>query len=190
MNAFNRLVMLVIALLLIAVPVIMLLVVFGVLSADTVNTFTGYQVALESVGNFVESPSLTSQAQQLFGAACAVVALILLILIFRELAIGPRVDRTVFTSREPGRETRITAPAVLNLIEGAALEAGAEYTDPSVSSRGRNYRVSCGIGVPDRSNVAEVATRARDNIRETLESQEVPVTDVEVTVRDTRPQES
>ena len=34
MNAFNRLIMLIIALLLIAVPVLLLLVGFGVLSAD------------------------------------------------------------------------------------------------------------------------------------------------------------
>lgn len=190
MRAFNRLVMLIIALLLIAVPVLLLLIAFGILSADTVNTFTGYRSALDSVGNVIQSPDFGNQTQLIIGVVCAALALIFLILIFRELTVVPRVDRTVYTSRQPGRETKVTAPAVRNLIEGAALEAGAESTNASLASRGRNYRVSCGIGVPDSSNVSEVATRARDNIREVLSNQDVPVTDVEVTVRDTRPQES
>ena len=49
MNGFNRLVMLIIALLLIAVPVFLLLVGFGVLPASQVNSF--YRPALDSLGN-------------------------------------------------------------------------------------------------------------------------------------------
>ena len=51
MNAFNRIVMIIIALLLIAVPVLLLLVCFGGLSAEVIDAYTNYQSALEALGN-------------------------------------------------------------------------------------------------------------------------------------------
>lgn len=55
MGAFNRIVMLIIALLLIAVPVLLLLIGFGVISAAAVNAFTGYRAGLDALGGAVQN---------------------------------------------------------------------------------------------------------------------------------------
>ena len=48
MNAFNRLILLILALLLLAVPVALLLITYGVIPADIVNQYTGYRAAVQA----------------------------------------------------------------------------------------------------------------------------------------------
>ena len=55
MNAFNRLILLIVALLLIAVPVLILLVAFGVVSAGVIAQYTGYNAALQAVSGLSAS---------------------------------------------------------------------------------------------------------------------------------------
>lgn len=184
MNAFNRLVMLIAALLLIVVPVLMLLVTFGVLAADLIDQYTNYRGAVDFIGNLSPS-SLGPRTGIIVGIAGLILALIALLLLLRELTFGRRVARSTLIDDRPGEETRITAKAVKVLSEGAARDAGAASPSVSLSSKGRPYLVSCKIAVPGEGNYTEVATRTRENIRQVLESQSVPVKDVEVTVQGT-----
>lgn len=184
MNAFNRFIMLIIALLLIAVPVLMLLVAFGVLQADLMDQYTNYRGAVDFIGSL--SPSIFGpQTGVIVGIAGIILALVALLLLLRELTFGRRVARSTLIDDRPGQETRITAGAVKALSEGAARDAGAASPLVSLSSKGRPYVVSCKIAVPGESNYTEVATRARERIRQVLETQSVPVKDVEVTVQGT-----
>ena len=183
MNAFNRLILLILALLLLAVPVALLLINWGFVSADVINQYTGYRAAVRALGN-VSTDSLSTGARTVIAIVGALVALIALILLLRELGtLGRRVSRSTVMDATPGRETVITANAVKTLAESAAREVGAESPSVSLASEKESYVVSTGIQVPDSDNYTELAARARENIRKVLGDQGVPVKDVEVTVR-------
>jgi amino acid permease len=187
MNAFNRIVMLIIALLLIAVPVLLLLVAFGVISAELIDAYTGYRSALESLGNLSLS-DITGTMRIVIAIVGLLVALIALLLLLRELTFGRRVARSTVMDETPGKETVITASAVKALAEGAAREVGTESPSVSLTSKDHNYLVSVGIRVPPSGNYTELATRTRENVRRVLGEQGVPVEDVEVTVQGTASQ--
>ena len=147
MNAFNRIFMLIIALLLIAVPVLILLVAFGVLSAQVIDAYTGYRSGIEALGNLSIS-AFTSSARIVLAIVGVLVALVALLLLLRELTFGRRVARSTVMDDTPGKEIVITGSAVKALSEGAAREAGAESPSISLTSKDNNYLVSCGIRGP------------------------------------------
>lgn len=184
MNAFNRLVMLILALLLVVVPVLLLLIVFGVLTTSLVNQYTGYESGLQALGNLSAS-AFSTGARIVMGVIGLLVALIALLLLLRELTFGRTVDKRVVVDETPGRETVLTTSAVKALTEGAAREAGAVSPSASLASQNHSYLVSCGIRVPPSGNYAELTARTRDNIRRVLEGQGVPVRNVEVTAQGT-----
>ncbi len=184
MNVFNRIVMLIIALLLIAIPVLFLLVAFGVLSAELVNAYTGYRSGLDALGNLSIS-DFTGSVRIVLAIVGLLVALIALLLLLRELTFGRRVARSTLMDDTPGKETVITASAVRALVEAAARETGAESPSTSLTSEDRSYVVSCSIQAPPSGNYSELATRARENIWRVLGDQGVPVEDVQVTVQGT-----
>ncbi len=184
MNAFNRLILLILALLLIVVPVVLLLTAFAVIPADLINQYTGYRGAVQALGDFSAS-TLTTGARVVIAVVGALVALIALLLLLRELTLGRRVSRSTVMDDTPGRETVITANAVKTLAESAAREAGAESPSASLATDDDSYIVFTGIQVPPSDNYTELAARARENIRRVLGDQGVPVKDVEVTVRGT-----
>jgi hypothetical protein len=186
MNAFNRLVMLIIALLLLVVPILVLLVGLGVISSQMANTYTGYQSAASAIGSFSLS-GLSNTARIIAGVVSALVAIIALILIFRELTPGRRPAKQVTLNREAGKETKITAKGVRSLAEGAAREAGGASPKVSLASKKKAYKVGCKITIPGSSNYTGVAERARDKIRQVLDNQSVPVKEVEVTVEGADP---
>jgi hypothetical protein len=181
-NAFNRLILLIVALLLFAVPVVLLLIVYGVIPANLVDQYTRYSGALEALGGFSTS-SLTLAARVVIAIVGTLLALIALLLLLRELTFGRRVSRSTVMDDTPGRETVITANAVKTLAESAAREVGAESPSASLATDDDTYIVFAGIQVPSSDNYSELAARARENIRSVLEDQRVPVKDVEVTVR-------
>jgi hypothetical protein len=181
-NAFSRLILLIVALLLFAVPVVLLLIVYGVIPANLVDQYTGYSGALEALGGFSTS-SLTLAARVVIAIVGTLLALIALLLLLRELTFGRRVSRSTVMDDTPGRETVITANAVKTLAESAAREVGAESPSASLATDDDTYIVFAGIQVPSSDNYSELAARARENIRSVLEDQRVPVKDVEVTVR-------
>lgn len=184
MNAFNRIVMLIIALLLVAIPVLLLLVAFGVISAEMIDAYTNYRSGLEALGNLSIS-DFTNTVRVVIALVGLLVALVALLLLLRELTFGRRVARSTVMDDTSGRETVITASAVKALTEGAAREMGAGSPSASLTSKDRSYLVSCSIQAPPPDNYTELATRTRENIRRVLEDQGVPVKDVEVTVRGT-----
>lgn len=181
MNAFNRIVMLIIALLLVAVPVLLLLVGLGVISSQLANTYTGYQSAASAIGNFSLS-GLPNTAKIIAGVASALVALIALILIFRELTPGRRADKRIILNEEAGKETRLTSKAVSALAAGAAREAGGISPNVSLYAGRKAYKVGCKVTAPQSSNYTALGERTRDKIREIMNDQSVPVREVEVTV--------
>ncbi len=184
MNAFNRIVMLIIALLLIAIPVLLLVIALGYLSADVVDAYTNYRSALRALGNLSIS-DFTGSVRIVLAIVGLLVALIALLLLLRELTFGRRVARSTVMDDTPGRETVITASAVKTLTEAAAREVGAESPSASLASEDRSYVVSCNIQAPPSGNYTELATRTRENIWRVLGDQGVPVTDVQVTVQGT-----
>ena len=186
MNAFNRFVFLIVALLLIAVPVLLILIAFQVVPPGVLR-YTGYQPAAQWISNLSES-SLTTVARVVVAVVGILLALISLLLLLRELTFGQRIARSTKMDDTPGRETVITAGAVRTLTEGAAREVGAASPSTSLSSHKGSYSVSCKINVPEPSNFSELATRTRENVRRVLDGQGVPVREVEVTVQGTASQ--
>jgi hypothetical protein len=185
-NFFNRLVMLILALLLIAVPVLLLLVGLGILPASQISPY--YRPVLGSLGNLASVFSYDAGARTVVGLIGLLVFIVALFLLLKEIPLGRRISRRVLIEDEPGRETAITAGAVRQLVEAAAREAGAASPTCRLATERRSYEVSCDIRVPRSQNFTELATRTRDNIQRALEEQQVPVRDVEVTVQGTASQ--
>ncbi len=181
MNFFNRLVMLIIALLLIAVPALLLLVAFGVLSADLINQYTNYQSGLQALGN-LQMSDFTQQVRTIIAIVSGLVALLALILLLRELTFGQRLARDVLVEDTPGNETVIKTSAVSSLVEGAARRAGAKPSKISLSSRGNTYSVHCKIQVPESGNFSEISSNTKQNIQNAFDRYNVSHRDVEVTV--------
>ena len=184
MNALNRLVLLIVALLLVAVPVLLLLMNWGFIQADVVDQYTGYRGAVRAIGDF-QASTLSTAARVVIAVVGALVALIALLLVLRELTLGRRVSRSTVMDDTPGRETIITANAVMTLAESAAREVGAESPSASLASDGDSYVVFTGIQVPASDNYTDLAARVRGNIQRVLQDQGVPLKDVQVTVRGT-----
>ena len=184
MNALNRIFLLIVALLLVAVPVLLLLMNWGFIQADVVDQYTGYGGAVRAIGDF-QASTLTTAARVVIAVVGALVALIALLLVLRELTLGRRVSRSTVMDDTPGRETIITANAVMTLAESAAREVGAESPSASLASDGDSYVVFTGIQVPASDNYTDLAARVRGNIQRVLQDQGVPLKDVEVTVRGT-----
>lgn len=184
MNALNRLLLLIISLLLIAVPVLLLLVHFGVIPTGLVETYTRYQTGLDLLGSVSES-AFDQRVRTIAGIAGGLVALVSLLLLMRELTFGRRMIRNTVVQDTPGKEIRVTSGAVRALAEAAARDVGAVSPSVALRSTRRAYTVYCGVQAPRSSNRTQIASRARENIRQALESQNVPVRDVEITVQGT-----
>lgn len=190
MNAFNRFVMIVIALLLIVVPVALILFALGVIAAGVVDQYTNYRGIIDGLGGLSMSQFDDPRTRAIIALIGALVAIIALLLLLRELTLGRRVASNTVVSDEPGAETLVTARAVRALAEGAAREEGAISPSASLLSEGRPYKVFCKVQAPLHANYSDLAARTRENIRRVLEGQNVPIKDVEVTVGGTSPQAS
>ena len=190
MNAFNRFVMIVIALLLIVVPVALILFALGVIAAELVDQYTNYRSIIDGLGGLSMSQFDDGRTRAIIAVSGALVAIIALLLLLRELTFGRRVASNTVVSDEPGAETLVTAKAVKALAEGAAREEGALTPSASLTSEGRPYRVFCKVQAPLHADYGDLAARTQENIRRVLEGQNVPIKDVEVTVGGTSPQAS
>jgi hypothetical protein len=190
MNAFNRLVMILIALLLIVIPVALILVAIGLIAPDLANQYTGYSSAVDYLGNLSISEFDNGRTRAIMAILGALLVIISLLLLLRELTLGRRVASNTVVSGEPGAETLVTARAVRALAEGAAREEGAISPSASLLSEGRPYKVFCKVQAPVHANYGDLAARVRENIRRVLEGQNVPIEDVEVTVGGTSSQEA
>jgi hypothetical protein len=180
--------MLVIALLLIAVPVLLFLVGFRILPAEQVHAYVPYRGALDAL-DALAAFSFDAGARTLTAVVGILVALAALFLLLREVPLGKRVARKTLIEETPGREVAITAGAVRRFAEAAAREVGADSPTCSLATEKRRYDVACDIRVSRSQNFTELAASVRDNIRRVLEEQQVPVKDVEVTVQGTASRE-
>lgn len=190
MNAFNRLVMIIISLLLIAVPVILILFALGLIAADVADRFTNYRSVLDGLGGLSMSDFDDGRTRAIIAVSGALLVIISLLLLLRELTFGRRVASNTVVSDEPGAETLVTGRAVRALAEGAAREEGAISPSASLLSEGRPYTVFCKVQAPPHANYGDLAARSKENIRRVLEGQNVPIKDVEVTVLGATPQVS
>lgn len=190
MNAFNRLVMIIISLLLIVIPLALILVAIGAIAPELVNQYTGYRTAVDSLGNLSISEFDNSRTRAIMAILGALLVIVSLLLLLRELTLGRRVASNTVVSDEPGAETLVTSRAVRALAEGAAREEGAVSPSASLLSEGRPYTVFCKVRAPAHANYGDLAARVRENIRRVLEGQNVPIEDVEVTVEGTSSQEA
>ena len=181
MNGFNRFIMLLIAILLIVVPVFLLLVAFGVIASNVVSSYVNYDAAVQALSG-ISASSITQGTRIIIAVVGALVVLISLYLLLKELTFGKSVARGTTIDDTPGHETRLTAKAVKSLSEGAAREAGAESPSVSLASDGKPYSVHCNMRAPEGGNYTQLATQVRENIREALGRQKIPYEDVEVTV--------
>jgi hypothetical protein len=184
MNALNRLIMLALALLLVVVPVLLLLVAFGVFPTGVVDGYTRYQSGLRALGGLSVS-DLGGGAQTVAGIAGVVVALVALLLLLRELKFWRKGVSNIVIDGTPGKEIRLEARAARALVEGAAREAGATSPKATLSPAKSAYNVSCAVGAPASSDFTGLAARSRENISKVLYSQNVSVKNVEVTVIET-----
>ena len=81
-NAFNRLILLILSLLLLAVPVLLLLITWGFVPADVIDQYTGYRAAMQALGT-VSDPTLTTGGRTVVAIVGALVALIALVLLLQ-----------------------------------------------------------------------------------------------------------
>jgi hypothetical protein len=186
-NALNRLAMLLLAVLLVAVPVLVLLVASGVIPPGLADRYTHYADAAGALGGLSASALAKGGARLAVGAAGVALALVALLLLLRELTFGRRVARSAVLEDEPGRETRIRSGAAKTLAAGAAREAGASSPSVSLATKKGSYEVFCDVKVPDEANATGLATGVRQGVFAAFERHGVPVRAVEVTVRGTEP---
>jgi hypothetical protein len=164
-----------------------LLVAFGVLPADTIDAYTGYRGAVDALSGFSGQLPTGQGARAILGVVGVLVSLVALALILRELTFGRPAARSAVLEDEPGRETKISAKAVRSISEGAAREAGAVSSNVTLGWEKGAYEILCGIEVPESGSFAGLAEETQRNIRTALQTQNVPVKVVEVTVRATAP---
>lgn len=178
MNFINRTIMIVLALLLIAAPVALLLVILGILPTSILQS---------AVGSLGALPGAVTAAGPVIGVAGVILALAALVLLLLELRVklGGKVKH-LYVRREAGRETRFTAKGATSLVEGAAREAGALSPRASVKPFKKSHRFSCKIGAPASADLTELAASVRQNIQRALEYQEIPAKSVEVILQNVR----
>lgn len=178
MNHINRLIVIVLALLLIAAPVALLLIILGVLPASAL------QGAVGSLGSI---PGAITVAGPIIGIAGVVLALIALVLLLLQLRVKLRGKvKHVYLQRDAGKETWFTANGATSLVEGAAKEAGSLSPKASVKPYKKSYRFSCKIEAPSSVPLTELIAGVRHNIQRVLEYQEVSARSVEVILQGVR----
>ncbi|ACZ43513.1 hypothetical protein Tter_2625 [Thermobaculum terrenum ATCC BAA-798] len=173
MNAFNRVVILLLALLVGAASLLLLLVNFGVISPSDLNYYTGYRSAVDAFSRL--SPQGVSPASRAIIAIVAlVVAVIGLALLLRELSVV-RNPREVVVDDTPGRELRISSGAVAKLAGQAARAAGA--SSPRVSLRWHRgaFEVRCDVACPMGIKLADYGEGIKTRVTQELQLQRVPV---------------
>jgi dolichyl-phosphate-mannose--protein O-mannosyl transferase len=92
MNGFNRFIMLLVAILLIVIPVFLLLVAFGVIASSAVSSIVNYDAVVQGLSG-VSTSSITQGARIIIAVIGAIVVLIALYLLLKELTFGKTLAR-------------------------------------------------------------------------------------------------
>ena len=186
---FGRIVASVIAILLMGVPVVLLLMAYGVLSAADLQAATGYQSVLKALDRLSAQHGHLTQGLAWFGGVCAAVTVISLVLLGL-MAFAKARARDAIVEAEPGRETRVRTKAVGHLAKYVARDAGA--VDPSVDLRTRHgrYDLACSFHTREFVHLPDLALNVQEKLRTALTEQGMKVGKVEVTVQEPAPSEA
>ncbi|WP_273844069.1 hypothetical protein [Rubrobacter calidifluminis] len=183
MNFFNRLVLIIFALIIIIIPVLLLLIGYGVIPQSQISSYFDYQAAVNALGKL--SISSIQSAKSAYGVGGIVAAVIFFVLFLAEIL--PRIKRPddVIIEDTPGKEVRIQPRALRALAEGAALEAGALSANITLRSGDEVNRVRCVIEAPSGTNLSNLAQKVKEKIRQEYQKQRVRADEVEVIVKRT-----
>jgi len=188
-DSFARIVASVIAILLIGVPVVLLLMAYGVFSAAGVEAATGYQSVLRGLARLSAQHGHLTQGLAWFGGVCAAVTVISLVLLGL-MAFAKARARDAIVEAEPGRETRVRTKAVGHLAKYVARDAGA--VDPSVDLRTRHgrYDLACSFSAREFVHLPGLTLNVQEKLGTALTEQGMKVGRVEVTVQEPAPSEA
>jgi len=188
-DSFARIVASVIAILFIGVPVVLLLMAYGVFSAAGVEAATGYQSVLRGLARLSAQHGHLTQGLAWFGGVCAVVTVISLVLLGL-MAFAKARARDAIVEAEPGRETRVRTKAVGHLAKYVARDAGA--VDPSVDLRTRHgrYDLACSFSAREFVHLPGLTLNVQEKLGTALTEQGMKVGRVEVTVQEPAPSEA
>ena len=188
-DAFARILASVIAVLLMGVPVVLLLMAYGVLPVADVEAATGYQSVLRELDRLSGQHGQLSQGLAWFGGVSAAVAVICLLLLGL-MAFARARARDTIVQTEPGRETRVRTKAIGHLAEYVARDAGA--VDPNVRLRTRHgrYDLTCSFCAREFVHLPGLTLNVQEKLRTALAVQGITVGKVETTVQEPAPSEA
>jgi len=188
-DTFARIVACVVAIVLMGVPVVLLLMAYGVLPAADVEAVTGYQTVLRDLGQLSGQHGHLTQGLAWFGGVAAAVAVISLVLLGL-MAFARARARDAIVQAEPGRETRVRTKAIRHLAGYVARDAGA--SDPSVDLRTRHgrYDLACSFCAREFVHLPGLTENVQEKLRTALTEQGMKVGKVEATVREPAPSEA
>lgn len=184
-DVFNRVFLLALALVLSVVPLALAAVASGLVPAGTVDSYTGYSAGLEALGGISGGLPTGTAARVALGVGGALLALIALILVLRELSPGGKRATRATLDDTPGKKTSISPSAVRSLAEVAARQSGTIEPKVGLDSKKGQYLVRCIMDTPRREGMAATGAAARDEIHRVLQSNDIPVRSVEVELRGT-----
>jgi hypothetical protein len=178
-----------IAILLMGVPVVLLLMAYGVLSAADLQAATGYESVLRELDRMSGQHGQLTQGLAWFGGVSAAVAVISLVLLGL-MAFARARARDAIVEAEPGRETRVRTKAIGHLAKYVARDAGA--VDPSVDLRTRHgrYDLACSFSTREFVHLPGLALNVQEKLRTVLTEQGMKVGKVEATVQGPAPSEA
>src|SRR5665647_1217417 len=188
-DVFGRILDSVIAVLFMGVPVVLLLMAYGVLPAADVEAATGYQSGLKELARLSGHHGQLTQGLAWFGGVSAAVAVISLVLL-GFMAFARARARDAIVEAEPGRETRVRTKAVGHLAKYVARDAGA--VDPSVDLRTRHgrYDLACSFSAREFVHLPGLTLSVQEKLRTVLTEQGMKVGRVEATVQEPAPSEA
>ena len=188
-DTIARILAIVIAILLMGVPVVLLLMAYGILPAADVEAATGYQSVLGELGRLADQHGQLTRGLAWFGGISAAVAVISIVLLGL-MAFVRGWARDAIVQAEPGRETRVRTKAVRHLATYAAGEAGAG--DPSIDLRTRRgrYDLACSFHAREFVHLPDFALNVVEKLRTALVDQGMKVGRVEATVQEPAPSEA
>ena len=188
-DSFARILAFVIAILFMGVPVVLLLMAYGVLPAADVEAATGYQSGLKGLARLGGQHGQLTQGLAWFGGVSAAVAVISLVLLGL-MAFARSRARDAIVEAEPGRETRVRTKAIGHLAKYVARDAGA--VDPSVVLRTRHgrYDLRCSFHTREFVDLPGLTLNVQEKLRTALTEQGMKVGKIEAMVQEPAPSEA
>ena len=186
MDSFARILAFVIAILLMGVPVVLLLMAYGVLSTADLQAATGYQSVLRDLDRLSAQHGHLTQGLAWFGGVSAAVAVISLVLLGL-MAFARARARDAIVEAEPGRETRVRTKAIGHLARYVARDAGAVNPRVDLRTRHGRYDLACSFCMREFVHLPELALNVQEKLRTALTEQGMKVGKVEATVQEPAP---